>query len=372
MKLLIVGTVDPWTRSVASIQEYAKAAGKLGHEVAVYGPPNPDLAGVPFTTDLVGIDVALFVLQVTWDLPEMPDLARLLDAIPPERRVVLDLWGRYNDTIRLEHDFNHLEKVDGHPGVEWVEAIEAISDTVLQPTLAPLRSDVRSFLFHGFNADMVAKKHASAKDAAQAWLEAGPAERPYGMVYVGSNWHRWDQLRRLLEQHRTVRNEVGHARLTGWDWMQRPDWAVEGAIEGINTDPTLLAELGVVVSDGIRFDEVVPLLSKARFAPVIHRPLFRKLGIVTNRTFETFYADALPMLMLPRDFVAEIYGPAALDLVPGDDVAAFMTDALQRPEHYWQAVLATREHLARNHSYQQRFMEFEALVGQETATGAVG
>ncbi len=72
---------------------------------------------------------------------------------------------------------------------------------------------------------------------------------------------------------------------------------------GIDTDPALLARLDVEVRDGVRFDEVVGLLGKARFAPVFHRPLFRHLGFVTNRTFETFYADTLPVLMLPRDFV---------------------------------------------------------------------
>ena len=88
-------------------------------------------------------------------------------------------------------------------------------------------------------------------------------------------------------------------------------------IMGIDTDPALLARLGVEVRDGVRFDEVVGLLGQARFAPVFHRPLFRHLGFVTNRTFETFYADSLPVLMLPRDFVAAIYGEAALDARAG-------------------------------------------------------
>ena len=52
---------------------------------------------------------------------------------------------------------------------------------------------------------------------------------------------------------------------------------------------------------------------------------------MTNRTFETFYADSIPVLMLPRDFVAAIYGEAALKLVPGDDVAAHLIDALKQP-----------------------------------------
>ena len=158
---------------------------------------------------------------------------------------------------------------------------------------------------------------------------AGPAEKPYGVIYVGNNWQRWDQVRRFLEQYGTIRAEVGPACLVGWDWAKRPDWAAHAGIMGIDTDPAMLADLGVEVRDGIRFDEVVGLLGKARFAPVFHRPLFRHLGFVTNRTFETFCADTLPVLMLPRELVTAIYGPAALALVPGDDVAAHLRG---RPE----------------------------------------
>ena len=93
----------------------------------------------------------------------MPYLARLLDGIPRERRVVVDLWGRFNDTIRLEHDFNHLEKLDGHAGWEWEEAIQAISDTILQPTLAPLRPNVGSFLFHGYDPGSVVKPYRDGR-----------------------------------------------------------------------------------------------------------------------------------------------------------------------------------------------------------------
>jgi hypothetical protein len=66
--------------------------------------------------------------------------------------------------------------------------------------------------------------------------------------------------------------------------------------------------------------------------------------------------------MLPRDFVSAVYGPAALTLVPGDDVAAHLKDALRRPEVHWEAVLQTRYHLARHHSYAKRFQELAALL----------
>jgi hypothetical protein len=183
-------------------------------------------------------------------------------------------------------------------------------------------------------------------------------------MYVGSNWQRWEQVRSFLEQYGRVREEVGQGCLAGWDWGTRPEWAIQKGIVGIDTDPTLLATLGVEVRDGVRFDEVVGLLGQARFAPVFHRPIFRHFGIVTNRTFETFYADALPVLMLPREQVLALYGPAALVLVPGEDVGAHLSEALHNPKRQWEAVFETRAHLSRHHSYERRFQELAAYAGR--------
>ncbi|HEX6000131.1 MAG TPA: hypothetical protein VFZ16_12175 [Hyphomicrobiaceae bacterium] len=362
MRLLLVTYVDPWVRSISTVHKWVAAGRALGHDVAVYGDPHPDLPALKFTTDLAGVDLALFVIQVVSDFPEMPHLVRVLDGIPREKRAVVDLWGHFNDTIRLEHDFNHLEKLDNHLGWEWEEALAAVSDTILQPTLAPLRPNVGSFLFHGFEPGAVAEPYATAKDAAAAWREATPAQRPYGAMYVGNNWQRWEQMRRFLEQYAAAQAEVGKACLTGWDWAERPEWAAKQGIAGIDTDPAFLARLGVELRPAVRFDESTALLGKARFAPVFHRPLFRHLGYATIRTFETFEADTLPILMLPRDYVEATYGPAALALVPDGDVGPFMKDALRRPEPYWQAVLDTRAHLARHHSFAQRFRELAALL----------
>jgi hypothetical protein len=358
MKLLLVTSVDPWTRSVSSVHRWVKAGREMGHEVAIYGDPNPELPLLPFTTDLRHVDLAVFIVQVPSDFPDMPQLARVLDGIPRERRVVVDLWGRFNDTIRVERDFNHLEKLDGHLGWEWEEALQTVSATILQPTFNPLRPGVGSFLFHGFDAGSVVRPYTTAREAAAAW-----SRKPYGVKYVGSNWQRWEQVRSFLESYAAVRGRAGRACLVGWDWGARPDWAVQKGITGIDTDPGLLAELGVETRHGVRFDQVLDLLGQAKFVPVFHRPLFRHLGFVTNRTFETFYADSLPVLMLPADFVEAVYGPAALALVPGRDVAAYLTDVLERPERYWDALLETRSHLVRHHSYALRFQQLLVAPG---------
>lgn len=364
MKLLLVTACDPWTRSVSTVHHYIAAGRALGHDVALFGEPNPELPDVPTTTDVSGIDLALFIVQVPTDLPEMPHLARLLDTVPKSKRAVVDLWGRYNETIFVDHDFNHLEKLDGHVGWEWEEAFRAISDTILQPTLNPLRGDVGSFLFHGFAPDAVEAPETSAEKAAARWKDS---ERWFGVAYIGSNWQRWQQVRDFLAAHAPHRKTVGWAGLIGWDWKVRPDWAVQQGLAAIDTDPAWLLENEITVKDGVRFDKVLGYLSQSKFAPIFHRPLFRQLDLVTGRTFETFHADTLPVLMLPKPFVEAIYGPAALALVPGADVAAFLLDATKSPEPYWDAVIKTRAHLAAHHSYARRFDELAALTSGKPA-----
>jgi hypothetical protein len=370
MRLLLVTAVDPWTRSVATVHRYAAAGRALGHEVAVFGEPNPELPALPFTTDIGDVDMALFVMQVPSDLPEMPHLARVIDNLPREKRVVVDLWGRYNETIRLEHDFNHLEKLDGHLGWEWDEAFRAISDTILQPTLKPLRADAGSFLFHAYDPGAVLRNWDNARDAAAAWRSGSADERPYGLIYIGSNWQRWTQVRAFLESYAPHREKIGPACLMGWDWSERPLWAIDKGLAGIDTDPAFLADIGATVWNGARFDELLPFLCMARFAPIIHRPLFNHLGLVTNRSFETFYGDTLPVLMLPREFVEAVYGPAALALTPEGDVGSHLSDTLDRPERAWEALLETRAHLAKHHSYARRFEQLAAIAGEQGRAGA--
>ncbi|MGD9715327.1 MAG: hypothetical protein AB7V46_25215 [Thermomicrobiales bacterium] len=291
----------------------------------------------------------------------MPHLVRVFDRIPREKRIVLDLWGRYNDTIRVDHDFNHLEKLDGHVGWEWSQAFEAVSAVIAQPTLNPLRSGVQPFLFHGFDPTRVVRPFSNAEDAAAAWTSADAEAKPYGAIYIGNNWHRWHQLKSFIERYDRVRRTIGPVCIIGWDWDRRPDWAENNGLAGIYTDAALLDEFGVERFEGARFEDVPTILGRARFAPVFHRPLFNHLGLATNRTFETFYGDCLPVLMLAPDFVSRIYGEAALALVPGEDVAEHFEKVCAEPQHYWDAVLKTRAYLAEHHSFAGRFDELNAL-----------
>lgn len=362
MKVLIVSRYDRSARAINTIVKYTRIGNALGHDIALFSEPIPDMPDVPTSRDPKAFDYVMFVVYETPDFPDLPYLAHLLDSVPPERRIIVDCTGRYNETITVEHDFNHLEKMDNHMGWEWIDGFDAVAKTILQPTLAPLRPSARGFLFHGFDPAAVERPYDDPEEAAQSWSGRTAEAKRYGLVYVGNNWQRWSQMRSLLEAIEPSREVIGPICLTGWAWDYRPEWAAELGIEGIDTDADMLREMAVELRGNVSFDQVIPLVSQARLSPVIHRPLFNHLGIVTNRTFETFCSDAVPLLMLPAPMIDAVYGPAARLLAIGDDVAGHIQDIVRRPEAYWDAILKTRAHLASCHSFQRRLQELSAIV----------
>jgi hypothetical protein len=363
MKILFVSRLERSARAVRAITKYSEVGKRMGHEVAMFGEPRADFPSVPHSVDIHAFDVAIFVIYEAWDFPDLPHLAHLLDRVPKERRVIIDCTGAYNETISAEYDSNHLEKLNGHQGWEWIEGFDAVADKILQPTLRPLREDVRSFLFFGYDPSAVARAYRSAHEASQAWSGQNGVGKPYGIAYVGHNWQRWNQVRRFLEAIEPLKDRLGAIHLRGWAWDQRPDWAIEHDFGGVDVDPALLKRLGVETGESIPFSEVIDFQGRARFCPIFHRPLFNQVGLVTNRTFETFCSDTIPLLMLPDSVIKGIYGPNAFHLAPGDDVAARLEDMMRRPEFYWDAVLKTRTHLAARHSYERRFQELMAILG---------
>ncbi len=362
MKLLFVSKLSRSARAVNTLSKYVRVGKKLGHEVAVFGEQLSDVPGVPYSLDVRKFDFAIFVVYETADFPDLPYLAQLLDAMPKDRRVIIDCSGRYNETIRIEHDFNHLEKMDGHQGWEWIEGFQAVANKILQPTLRPLRPDVRPFLFHGYDPEAVVHSSGSPNGSTASRPGYVNEDRPYGLVYVGHNWQRWSQIRRFLEAIEPLKDELGPICIAGADWSKRPDWAIQLGLLGADVDPALLARLGVETRAPIPFDEVIGFMGHGRFCPIFHRPLFNHLSLVTNRTFETFCADTIPLIMLPDNMMEAIYGKHAWPLVPGEDVEERLRNMMRHPDVYWEAVLKTRDHLSAHHSYEQRFRELLAIL----------
>jgi hypothetical protein len=341
---LQAGTVG----SAGDIHRYAQAAKALGHELVVYGPPDP---GSPFTfsLDVEAADALIFVFEWTTELRrgDHLDFARFVARVPRNRRIVIDCDGSYNDVITVNGDSNHR---DAASSWNWIAACDSLSDKICQPTLHPIRRNVRPFLFYGYSPVAIP-------------TESG-AQKEFGMVYVGHSKFRWGPMERVLRATERNSQMVGRIAFVGHGWDALPPWASSmGMEQAFYTDQAYLRKRNVEIVPPVRFEEVVPWMSRAVFSPVLLRPTFKRLQFVTPRFFETLTATTIPLFDVDRDVVREVYGDRATELLlPLASPEEKILDVFQRLDYYTAIVEGIRGHLADRHTHIQRLQELIDIV----------
>lgn len=337
MRLMFVHYLYEDRGSAQDIHNYARTARAMGHEVALYGPPNPK-SPFPYSMDLESADAVVFIFEWTTELQDGDalDLMRMVARVPRERRVVIDCDGKYNDAISVIGDYNHPDQETSR---RWIGICDSLSDKICQPTYHPLRSNVGTFFFHAYNPEWELPLNFNGKD--------------YSMFYVGHNWFRWRPMKQVLEAIEPIRGRLGRIGVVGHGWGSPPPWANPSIIEdAYRSDPDYLRALDIEILPPILFTDVIGHMSKGVFTPIIYRPLFNHLRLVTCRTFETPAANTIPLFGMDEAYVQEFYGDRAVELVlgrcnPGEKIL----DVVCRPEYYAGIVCEIRGHLAAKHSY---------------------
>lgn len=333
--------------SAQTLYHYAQAAQELGHEFVLYAPPDPQ-SRFHCTQDVESADAIIFLLE--WNIylhNNVPlDLEGPVRRSARKRRLIIDNDGMYNDVTRVGGDYNHPAEEDAR---KRTELYDSIADRIYQPTLHPLRPNVGTLLFHGYDRTEEAPLDFRSKD--------------YGMFYVGSNWFRWRALTRVLEAIRPIRQQVGRIGLAGHNWDWAPGWVDQPLRDdAYSNDPQYLRELGVEVWPAVPIEQVIPTMSRGVFTPVMVRPTFNHFRLTNPRMFETPAAGTIPLFNLDREHVLEIYGEPAGELVLDGDATGRIADVLQRPGYYAEIVEALRQRLAERHSYRVRFQELLEIV----------
>ena len=350
MRIMFVYFIAEDAGSAQDVHHYTRAAEELGHEVILYGRPGA-LPSFKFSLDVESADAVFFLFEWTTDLRfgDQLDWARLLSGVPRHKRFVIDCDGAYNEMIQVEGDLNHRDAVSSR---RWMDICEGLADKIYQPTLHPARPNVRPFFFHGYDP---------------AWEQ--PLEfrgKEYGMTYVGHAKFRYFPMLRVLRAIEPIRDRFGRIAVVGHGWDSMPPWATWMQIEDyFYTDQTYLQKMRVEYVSPVPFEQVIDWMSKGIFSPVIYRPLFSHLRFVTCRTFETVAANTIPLFGLDTEYVKEIYGAPAAELVLPEDLAAArqkVADIVGRPEHYAGIVMGIRKHMAEKHSFQVRLREMVEIV----------
>ena len=346
MKLVVVYWGYENAGSMLDLRGYARAARSMGHEVSIYGPPNPAFA-LDYSKHLEGADAVIFILEWTTALQfgDRLDWTRLLEAVPRRRRIVIDCDGAYNDRIEFGVDYNHRSQEESR---YWTDVCDSLSDKIFQPTYRPRRSNVRPFLFHIYDP---------------TWeMPLDFARKEFDMIYVGHTKFRWGGMAKVLRAIERVRSRVGRVALVGEGWGKPLGW-MQWDDGKHYVDRDYLKRIGVEAMDAVPYPEVASTISKGVFNPVVYRPLFEHLGLVTCRTFETPAAGTIPLFLLEEGYVREIFGERALELrLEEEDAHEKILDVLGRPEHYAEIVMGIREDFGRRHTPEARLRELISFV----------
>src|SRR2546427_6286608 len=172
------------------------------------------------------------------------------------------------------------------------------------------------------------------------------------MIYLGNSKFRWRPMQRVLQALEPIREQVGRIALVGHGWDSLPPWAAYMRMEdAYYTDVPYLRKLDIEVLPPVPFNQVIGWMSKAIFNPVLSRPTFRHLRLVTPRFFETPAANTIPLFGLEEAYVQEIYGECALELVlMGDHAQEKILDVVRWPEHYADIVMGIRQQRSEEHT----------------------
>jgi hypothetical protein len=353
MKIVLVYWAMEDQGSGLVLQGYTDAARMLGHEVSVYGRWIPGKVNpvIPlnYSVDIDSADAVVFIFEWTTRLNpgDQLDMARLMSKVPRRRRVIIDGDGNYNDVIRVAGDYNHADEAACR---RWTEACDSVSDKICQPTLHPLRPNVIPFLFYAYNP---------------SWERPlNVMRREFDIIYVGHSKFRWRPMMRVLKGVEPVREQLGRLGVVGYGWNSPPHWANSRHLEeAYFSDAGKLHRLGVEALPPIRFESVIDWMSKARCNPVMLRPLFTKLRLVTPRLFETVAANTIPLFALDPIHVREIYGDQGLELVlPEENPQEKILDIVHHPARYRDVLMDIRRHLTEEHSHAARLRRLIKII----------
>jgi len=184
------------------------------------------------------------------------------------------------------------------------------------------------------------------------------------MFYVGHNWIRWRPMKHVLATIEPSRDRLGRIGAQGHGRGTQPPWANPTIIEdAYYSEAGYLEKLNVEVMPPVLFGEVIQNMSKGVFTPIIYRPLFNHLKLVTCRTFETPAANTIPLFGMDEAYVEEVYGGRALELVLGNgNSQEKILDVMRRPDYYAGIVHEIRTCLAAKYSYVRSLEQLIEIV----------
>jgi hypothetical protein len=336
--------------STHAVANYMRLAPKHGHSVAIFGTPIWYVPELKFSTNIAEFDRVIYLFETELFRIKPLHQAIMLARFARQDRLIIDTDGMYNECVTVDgYDFNHSTEADR---AQWIAYMDALGDRVVQTLMTkPAHPKVSALSFFGYDPA----------------LRVDPASAPpkvYDVLHVGHNWWRWKEVaKELLPAFDKIRDQVGEIGFLGLWWNEPPaEGPAAGPSQAFLSDPYAFNRLRIKTPGAVMYNDVIKTMSTARINILTQRPLLRHLKHLTQKYFEVFCADTIPLLMLEEDHAELIYGPAGRELTLPGRAAEKILDALRNSDRYRSIVEDVRSHLVAHHSYDQRARELFAAL----------
>lgn len=284
----------------------------------------------------------MVILYESYPFLSPTDIEAICVTIPRDRRVLIDVDGKYCPPISTEGDTNH--PVQGSY-TEWTDLFNSLSDIILQPALRSSTTvNTKKFLFYGVQPEV--------------YLEC--PHKDFDFLYVGTNWFRWKTLTGLIKALNSIRNYVRRIAVVGQYWTGD---AMPNFASATYSDPDFFSTYTVELYPPAPYGAVEATMSRALINPVLIRPSLNALNLVTPRMFETFMADTVPVMQKDlTDNALTLYGDKVEPLCLSDDPASDILRITKEYPYFRKIVGDIRNRLIDEHSYAIRLKELTSFV----------
>ena len=256
------------------------------------------------------------------------ELNSTLENIRRDRTFIIDADGKYNPRAECFNDTNH-ETMESY--LSWQETFNSLSEFILQPSV---------------NAGFGAKPFIF-------WTYYEQAIKPdvdLDIVYVGSNWFRQERVEEFFRGLSGLRKLYPRVSIIGRNWLNKDPHLTDEANK-IN-GRFFLDNLIEVIEREEGSYEYLKNVGRARFSPILIRPILSYMKMFTPRMLETFASGTTPILPNYFDYAEALYGPEAEELRLGDDPEKKLRDMAENEPRYIAIANRIRDKLRREHSFQ--------------------
>ena len=201
-------------------QTTCASARDLGHTIALFGPPQPALAGMRFSTDPRAFDRVVFLFEFEFVSRQAACRRSRCWQRFRESTVLLDADGRYNPFIVVDgYDQNYRSEDER---AEWLEFYDALGGSDHQADTYPIRRPA------GYHAAVFRVQPGASGGS------SGLRPSTYDVLHVGHNWWRWKEVAgEAVAGLRGIRDQVGEIGFSACGGTRARMWSREAARAGL-------------------------------------------------------------------------------------------------------------------------------------------